>query len=101
MDTTQVTAELVDILKECQRMFGHDDPDSVTPKTRPHGGLKGFQSDVTPTIIRRLAKKLGHPLPEEVDPVNIFVSEDKTRKLTVEEAARRFLERYGPKGAKQ
>ncbi|HEY7326601.1 MAG TPA: hypothetical protein VH592_03105 [Gemmataceae bacterium] len=100
MDTAQVTAALVDILKECQRMFGHDDADSVTPKTRPHGGLKGFQSDVTPTIVRRLAKKLGHPLPEDVDPVNIFASEDKTRKLTVEEAAKRFLERYGSKGAK-
>jgi len=101
MDTTKVVSELVEILKECQRIFGHDDADTVTPKTRPHGGLKGFQSDVTPTIVRRLAKKLGHPLAEDVDPVNIFASDDKTQKLTVEEAAKRFMERYGPKGTKQ
>ena len=99
MDTSKVTAELVAILKECQTVFGHDDADAITPNTRPHGGVKGFQSDVTPTIVRRLAKKLGHPLPEDIDPVNIFASDDKTQRLTVEEAARRFLERYGPKGA--
>jgi hypothetical protein len=100
MDREKVIAELVDMLKECQRAFGHDDADSVTPKTRPHGGLKGFQSDVTPTVVRRLAKKLGHPLAEDIEPVNIFVSDDKMQKLTVEEAADRFVERYGSEGTK-
>jgi len=100
MDKEKVIAELVELLKECQRMFGHDDADSVTRKTCPHGGLKGFQSDVTPTVVRRLAKKLGQPLAEDVDPVNIFVSADKMQKLTVEEAAERFVQRYGTGGTK-
>ena len=99
MNTDTVIAELVNVLKEFQTMLGHDDADSVTPQTRPHGGLKGFQSDLTPTIVRKIAKKLGEPLPDGVDPINIFVSEDKQRKLTVEEAAKRFSDRYSPKGA--
>jgi hypothetical protein len=97
MNTEQVTRELVAILQECQQLFGHDDAESITPKTKPHGGLKGFQSDVVPTIVRRLARKLGEPLSEDVDPVNIFASDDRKEKLTVEEAAKRFLEHYGPK----
>ena len=98
MNTEQVTQELVAILKECQQLFGHDDADKITPKTRPHGGIKGFQSDVVPTIVRRLARKLGKPLGDDVDPVNIFASDDRKHKLTVEEAAKRFVERYGQKG---
>jgi len=99
MDTAQVIAELVVVLKEFQILLGHDDADCITPQTRPHGGVKGFQSDLTPTIVRKIAKKLGHPLAEGVDPVNIFVSDDGKQKLTVEEAARRFFELYGPRGA--
>src|SRR5262245_41607469 len=98
MPTNQVTRELVAILKECQQLFGHDDAENITPKTRPHGGIKGFQSDVVPTTVRRLARKLGEPLGDDVDPINIFASDDRKTKLTVEEAARRFIERYGQKG---
>lgn len=99
MELTRVVTELIQVLKECQTALGHDDGESVTQDTKPHGGLKGFQSDVTPTIVRRLARRLGHPLEEGVDPVNIFASEDKTKRLTVQEAGERFLERYVPAGA--
>lgn len=98
MNKQQVVAGLVEILKECQKAFGHDDGDSITGRTVPHGGLKGFQSDVTPTIVRRLARRLDSPLPDDVDPVNIFASDDKRKKLSVDEAAKRFLDLYGPKG---
>ncbi len=98
MDRQQVISTLVDVLKNFQTKMGHDDDEAVTPKVRPHGGLKGFQSDLTPTIARRVAKKLGNPISDDVEIVNIFVSDDKQKKLTVEEAADRFLERYGPKG---
>jgi hypothetical protein len=101
MTEQSVISTVIEVLKECQTAFGHDDGDSITPDTVPHGGLKGFQSDVTPTIVRRVAKRLGGPLADEVDPVNIFASEDK-KKLSVKEAAKRFLGLYGqgPKGGK-
>jgi hypothetical protein len=101
MNLEQVNKELVGILKECQKILGFDDADGITPKTRPHGGLKGFQSDIVPTIVRRLARKLGNPLPEGIDPVNIFAADDKKQRLTIEEASKRFLERYGPKGSER
>jgi hypothetical protein len=99
MNIEQVTAELVAILKEFQITLGHDDADTVTPKTRPLGGLKGFQTDLTPTIARRVARRLGLPIPEDEVVINVFFSQDGKQKLTVEEAAKRFLERYGPKGS--
>jgi hypothetical protein len=99
MNIEQVTAEFVAILKEFQTQLGHDDADTVTPKTRPFGDLKGFQTDLTPTIARRVARRLGHPIPEDVVVINVFYSEDGRQKLTVEEAAKRFIERYGPKGS--
>jgi hypothetical protein len=100
MNEEKVVAGLIEILKECQTIFGHDDGDSVTGATVPHGGLKGFQSDVTPALVRRLAKRLGEPLDDDVDPENIFASADKRKKLTVGEAAKRFLDLYGPKRGK-
>lgn len=99
MNDESVLAGLIEILKECQEAFGHDDGDSITDETVPHGGLKGFQSDVTPTIVRRLARRLNRPLADDVDPENIFASGDK-KKLTVKEAARRFLDLYGSRGDK-
>ena len=37
---------------------------------------------------------------DEVDPVNIFASEDKRMKLSVKDAAKRFIGMYGQKGDK-
>lgn len=99
MNIEQVIAEIVAILKEFQTQLGHDDAETVTLETRPLGGLKGFQTDLTPTIARRVARRLGHPFSEDEVVINIFFSGDGRRKLTVEEAARRFIERYGPKGS--
>jgi hypothetical protein len=98
MTDETVVKSLISVLAECQRAFGHDDGDSITGATIPHGGLKGFQSDVTPTIVRRLARQLGMPLADEIDPVNIFASSDKKKKLTVREAAKRFTTLYGSQG---
>ena len=99
MNIDQVTTEFVAILKEFQAQLGYDDADSVTPETCPIGGLKGFQTDLTPTIARRAARRLGHPIPEDVVVINVFFSEDGRKNLTVKEAAERFYERYGPKGS--
>ena len=101
MTEQSVISTVIEVLKECQDAFGHDDGASITPNTVPHGGLKGFQSDVTPTVVRRVAKRIGSPLADEVDPVNIFASEDKRKKLSIKEAAKRFLEMYDPKGGKK
>lgn len=99
MDKQLVVAEIIAELKASQTKMGHDDADAVTPQVRPHGGLKGFQSDITPTIARRVAKRLGHPIPDGTPIVNIFVSDDKTQKYSVDQAADRFISLYGPKGA--
>jgi hypothetical protein len=98
MDKQQVVAEIIAELKSSQAKMGYDDADAVTPLVRPHGGLMGFQSDVTPTIARRVAKRLGRPIPDGVAIANIFVTADKTKKLTVDQAADRFIVLYGPKG---
>lgn len=100
MDEKTIIVTVIEVLKECQTAFGHDDGDFITEDTVPHGGLKGFQSDVTPTIVRRVARRLGNPLADEVDPVNIFASADKQKKLSVKEAAKRFQGLYGTKEGK-
>ena len=101
MNEKAVIAMVIEVLKECQTILGHDDGDSITEGTVPHGELKGFQSDVTPTIVRRVARRLGKPLADEVDPVNIFASENKQKKLSVKEAAKRFMGLYASKGDKK
>lgn len=101
MNLNVVIGAVIHVLKECQEAFGHGDGDHIDENTIPHGNLKGFQSDVTPTIVRRIAKRLGNPLADDVDPVNIFASKDRQEKLSVRDAAKRFDELYGSKGCKQ
>ena len=62
MSEEQVLTGLIVILKECQKAFGHDDGDFITSDTVPHGGLKGFQSDATPTIVPPTRPSVGQPV---------------------------------------
>jgi len=45
-------------------------------------------------------QSIASPLADDVDPVNVFASEDKRKTLSVKEAAKRFLGMYGQKGDK-
>ena len=60
--------------------------------------LKGFESDFIPEIVRRVARELGCPLPKGTRVKNIYV--EKGRKLSIREIARKFIEKYAPKGCK-
>lgn len=97
MDVNEVTDKLVAVHRKYQDDAGADDADRVTPDARPLADLKGFDSDFIPEIVRQVARELGHPLKKGTRVANIYV--DKGRKLGLREIAKKFLEKYGPKGA--
>ena len=80
-------------LSKCRWILGFG---SVSPRSCPLTDLQGFDSDFIPEIVRRLARALGHPLPEGTRVKNIYVSQDRQRKLTIEEVAKRFVAMYAP-----
>jgi hypothetical protein len=96
MGTNEVIAKLIEIHKEFQLSGGFTDADRVTADVCPLADLEEFESDFIPAIVRQLARELGQPLPKGARVKNIYV--DKGRKLTVREIARKFLEKYAPKG---
>lgn len=100
MKKEDVVAKLVEIHRDYQRGGGYDDEDKVQSPTCPLDGLKGFESDFIPEIVRRLARDLGSPLPEGTRVKNIYVSQDGKRKLSIEEIAQRFIETYAGQEAK-
>jgi hypothetical protein len=100
MKKDDVVAKLVEIHRDYQRGGGYDDEDKVQPPTSPLDGLKGFESDFIPEIVRRLARDLGHPFPEGTRVKNIYVSQDGKRKLSIEEIAQRFIDTYAGQEAK-
>jgi hypothetical protein len=74
---------LIKILKQVQTSCGHADADSITATTRPMLDLENFDSNVALPTIELLALELGITIPKDV---NIFVSSDGKKKLTVDEA---------------
>ena len=96
MEFTTVVTRLVEIHRDYQKAGGFSDSGSVSPRSCPLTDLQGFDSDFIPEIVRRLARGLGHPLPEGTRVKNIYVSQDRQRKLTIEEVAKRFIAMYAP-----
>lgn len=94
MEQRDVTDKLVAIHREYQKSGGYDDTDGVSAKTCPLTDLAGFESDFIPEIVRRLAKELGKPFPDGTRVKNIYISEDRTKKLTINEIGRRFIQTY-------
>jgi hypothetical protein len=94
MELTTVVTHLVDIHRDYQEAGGFSDSGSVSSRSCPLTELQGFDSDFIPEIVRRLARTLGHPLPEGVRVKNIYVSQDRQQKLTIEEVAKRFVATY-------
>lgn len=90
-----VVQKLIQIHRAAEADGGFD-PDAVTPTACPLTGLKGFDSQLIPQIVRKLARELGNPLAKGTKIKNIYVSKDGKRKLTIDEVARRFLETYAP-----
>ena len=94
MELKEVTDKLVSIHREYQKLGGYDDSDSVSAKSCPLTDLNGFDSDFIPEIVRRLAKELGRPFADGTRVKNIYVSEDRKKKLTIKEIGRRFIKMY-------
>lgn len=95
MDHADVVRTLIEIHRAAEADGGFD-ADRVTPTACPLTGLKGFDSQLIPQVVRQLARELGHPLPKGTKIKNIYVSKDGKRRLTIDEVARRFLENYAP-----
>lgn len=100
MEKQDVVTKLSAILADGQRESGYPDADGIGPDTCPLDGLEGFDSELIPPTVRRLARELGRPLPPKARIKNIFVSADGTRKLTIEEIAGRYLAAYAPEACK-
>ncbi len=98
MDTENVIAKLIEIHRKYQEDGGFDDADRVTGGVRPLADLKGFESDFIPEIVRRAARELGFPLPKGTRVRNIYV--EKGRKLTIQDIARKLVEKYSRKECK-
>lgn len=92
-----VTQKLIEVLRGIQSDSGFEDG-VVTGSTCPLRDLEGFDSLVWPYSIGELADELGEEIPNDV---NIFVSKDGRRKLTVEETARAVCERLNVGRAKK
>jgi hypothetical protein len=83
VELPEVVAKLVEILRHDQHGSGQDDAEKVTPSCRPLSDLKGFDSLLIPSIVRRLARELGHLLPKGTRVKNIYCAPDGRKKLTV------------------
>ncbi len=99
MELTDVVAKLVEIHQHDQHESGQDDTDKVTPSCCPLSDLKGFDSLLIPSIIRRMARELGHPLPKGTRVKNIYCAPDGRKKLTIREIAIRFVATYAPEAS--
>jgi hypothetical protein len=62
--------------------------------------LKGFDSLLIPSIVRRLARELGYSLPKGTRVRNIYCAADGRKKLTIREIAQRFVATYPPEASK-
>lgn len=94
MDQHAVLEKLKAIHRDVERDCG-EDPDRVTDEVEPLDQLGGFDSPTIPTVVRRLAKDLGIPLPKGKRLVNPYVSPDGKQKLRLRDVAKRFCELYG------
>jgi hypothetical protein len=96
MDPRTVAGKLAENLRDYQEPGQTPTNEPITPDTRPLADVKGFDSHFIPEIVRRLATELGCPLRKGVRVRNIFV--ERGRKLSVRDIARKFIEKYAPKG---
>lgn len=85
MTQDEIRSVILDVLQEVQRLSGHEQAD-LDLSDRPIGCLDGFDSltgvEATVMIEERLGQKL------QVD--SVFVSEDGTRSLSLQQASARI-----------
>jgi hypothetical protein len=86
MSVEELTAILIDSLKQVQEMCGRPTQE-LTELDQPIGGLAGFDSLNGIEVTMLVATRLKCDIPGDV---NLFVSEDGRRALTVKEIAGRM-----------
>jgi len=93
VENSKIAEALVAVHQEIQRDLGQD-PSQVTRSTCPLTGLAGFQSPLIPNALRALGHRVGISFPEGTRLGNLYVSRDGRSKLTIDEIAAQFNERY-------
>ncbi len=81
MNPEDVKVSLINVLQEIQNDSGYGVP-SISGTTCPTTDLEGFESPLWPDAIGMLADQLGVDIPHSV---NIFVSKEGKRPLTINE----------------
>lgn len=94
MDQAAIVDVLIAVHKDVQESLGHADA-PLSPDTCPLTQLPGFDSPVIPTAIRMVTQRLGLTPIAGSKSKNLYVSPDRTRKLTIREIAGRIAEQYG------
>jgi acyl carrier protein len=89
LSTSEMEAKLREVLAIVQDLSGHE-PQEITGITKPIGDLTGFDSLTGVETTTMLAERLGCALGLKRGTVNVFVSSDGCRALTVSEIANRL-----------
>jgi hypothetical protein len=87
MTINDVRGRLMDVLRMIQQESGYPEME-ITDTTCPVVDLIGFDSKMWPVSMGMLSDELGIDIPLDV---NIYITPDGTRKLTVSEIAARVL----------
>ena len=93
MDTATVEQAFVEAHKDLQDQFGHNGS-VISGPTTPLNDLKGFRSVLIPNIIRAVARRIGITPPKGDEIRNIYISNDRRRKLSISEIAKTFTDKY-------
>jgi hypothetical protein len=93
MDQAAIIDALIAVHTDVQTTLGHANT-AISPDTCPLTQLPGFDSPAIPTAIRMTAQRLGlMPIPG-ANSKNLYISEDRRRKLTIREIAGRIAAQF-------
>lgn len=84
MTQDEVKLRLVEVLSDIQSTLGQEV--TIDGSTCPAADLEGFDSQVWPVATGELAAKLNVEIPNDL---HIFITQDRKRKLTVDEVTAR------------
>src|ERR1017187_6597355 len=89
LTVSEMETQLREVLAIVQELSGHESQE-ITGTTKPIGDLAGFDSLTGVESTTMLAERLGCTLGLKRGTVNVFVSPDGCRALTVAEIAKRL-----------
>jgi acyl carrier protein len=96
MSLDEIQAVVLDVLRDIQKLSGRP-WDGLDPQSTPIGELDGFDSLTAVEATVMIEEKLGA---NDLDVESLFVSEDGSHALTVEEIGQRLSKLLATNGAK-